>query len=369
MVANNTTASLDLRELFRNPDFFFWQFDNSQAVFARMTRGTYHDSIFCDRRIVPAHQELATIDLGHLLRAHGGLDLEPPQLCYIFHVAHCGSTLLARALDIKEKNLVCREPVPLRQLALESVATGHEDTPPTQWSARLRLTLSLLGRRYDNSGPVIVKANVPVNFVIPQLMRTSPMTRAVLLYSTLDNYLLAVLKSPDHQQWVQLVFEQLNPAISRLTGIERGELSRLEPAEMAACLWAVQMIIFAAVSREFRNTRSLDSEALFTTPLEVLSNCFGFFGQQVEDSRISRIVSGDLFRNYAKSREPRGYDQARWLRERAVTRQSLNREIGNARAWIDAHVTTLGIAERLPNPLMGTAPSLLKESDYSEPSG
>lgn len=369
MSSNSATGGFNFDELFRNPDFFLWQFDGSQAVFARMTRGTYYDSIFCDRRIVAAQPELATIDLEHLMQAHTTLGLEPPELCYIFHIAHCGSTLLARALDTKDQNLVCREPMALRQMAFEAVTGGYENTPPERWSAQLRLAVSLLGRCYNKSGPVVVKANVPVNFVIPQLMRVSPGTRAVLLYSTFENYLLAVLKSSDHQQWVQLLFEQLASALSRIIGIGSSILSRLSPAEMAACLWAVQMTIFTAVAREFSHTKTLDSEALFENPTDAVTHCFGFFGQPVKDDRISQIITSDLFRSYAKSHERKHYDIAKRIEDRVVLKRRLKTELVQARAWLDANIGSLGIPTRLPNPLSGEGPLLLKESDNSESTG
>lgn len=147
---------------------------------------------------------------------------------WIFHVAHCGSTLLARALDQPATNLILREPLALRQLALAPDA------------ARLTLVAGMLGKRYQPELPNVVKANVPVNFLLPRLLATDPAAPAIFLYLDLPDYLLAILRSTDHRAWLQRVTHQLAEHLGDLTG--------LSDAQRAAALWLAQIRAFAGRS-------------------------------------------------------------------------------------------------------------------------
>ena len=86
-----------LTDLITNPDYYLWRFDGDYAFFARMNRDTYKKSIFTDQRIFKLDPKPIRVDLDELVQAFKKQKYESPGLCYIFHVAHCGSTLLARA--------------------------------------------------------------------------------------------------------------------------------------------------------------------------------------------------------------------------------------------------------------------------------
>src|SRR6478735_4694267 len=105
--------ALTLDDLYSSPDHFLHSFDNDAALFVPMDRAAYHRSIFLDDRISPAGDGVAPVPLAALT------NVPPPRPTgWIFHVAHCGSTLLARALDTLGGNLVLREPLALRQAAV-----------------------------------------------------------------------------------------------------------------------------------------------------------------------------------------------------------------------------------------------------------
>ena len=135
---------LDPVELLEKPDYFMWRFDGPNTIFARMTRETYQRSIFTDQRIVAAHPQPIRIETDRLAQSFRGLEKKPPQLSFIFHVAHCGSTLLARALDIETKTLVYREPFVLRQLAVILAENNWPDSPPSLWSEALEMAVYTL---------------------------------------------------------------------------------------------------------------------------------------------------------------------------------------------------------------------------------
>ena len=89
------------------PDFFPMQIDvkRNTILFALMSRGTFRQSSFLDRRIVRAG---ATTLMAEIPKLATRQPVQPMQ--FILHVAFCGSTLLARYLETLPHCLVLKEP-------------------------------------------------------------------------------------------------------------------------------------------------------------------------------------------------------------------------------------------------------------------
>ena len=114
--------TLTLDDLLASPDHYLHSFEGDATIFVPMDREAYRRSIFLDRRISPPSTRSMQLPAGTLI----GHSSAPKQTGWIFHVAHCGSTLLARALDQAQGNLVLREPLALRQVAIEHRAKKRE---------------------------------------------------------------------------------------------------------------------------------------------------------------------------------------------------------------------------------------------------
>ncbi|MEZ5961214.1 MAG: hypothetical protein R3C30_12410 [Hyphomonadaceae bacterium] len=339
-------TTMDVQRLFESPDFYHFSFDRDDALFAEMDRSTYRRSIFLDRRIAPKGTKVHRAKLSALYEQLGSA----PQanIGIIFHVAHCGSTLLARALDVENANLVCREPMTLRQLGVEATAWRGAGAPPEEWTRRLQLTAALLNRRYNSAGPVIVKANVPVNFMIPELMALNA-GPAILLYATLEEYLLAILRSADHQAWVERVTGELGAGIEgTLGGFDKGQ----GLAKTAAQLWLAQMLIFDDTMRRFPSVVSLDAEVFFSQPQHVIGAAFKHFGQAVSDQEVGVIVEGELFSRYSKNPQLT-FSNAERLALREQIRAELGTEIAAAREWVAKLPAFARLSHTFAKPLAG----------------
>jgi hypothetical protein len=303
--------ALTLDDLFASPDHYLHSFEGDSAVFMPMDRAAYHRSIFLDGRISPAANQTMRLPAKALLEPVR----EPPPTGWIFHVAHCGSTLLARALDRPTANLVLREPLALRQLAL---------APDP---GRLALTAAMLSKRYREDAPTIVKANVPVNFLMPDLVALDPGARAIFLYATLRDYLLAILRSDNHRDWLRRVTGQLAAHL--------GDLSGLSDAERCAALWLGQVQAFTRAISRMPNARALDAEAFFDAPGPVLKAAARHLAVPMSDSEVDQIVAGPLFATYSKNPE-QPFDNAARLARRAELEGPLAGEIAEAQSWIEA---------------------------------
>ena len=295
--------------LFASPDHYLHSFDGPDARIVPMDRAAYHRSIFLDRRISPAPGAPVARPVAALTGEAGSA----LPTAWIFHMAHCGSTLLARALDAPEASLVLREPQALRQTAL---------SPDPE---RLKLVLAMLGKRYRADAPTLVKANVPVNFLLPQIAAAEPEARAVLLHLKLRPYLLAILRSDYHRNWVRNV--------THLLAAHFGDLSALSDAERAAALWLAQMERFAAALAAMPHAVAVDAEALFADPAPVLKIAARHLEVPIADAALDAAVAGPLFATYSKNPSQAFDNDARMARNAALERE-IAPELDAAEAWI-----------------------------------
>jgi len=304
--------SLTLDDLFASPDHYLHSFDGDAAVFVPMDRAAYHRSIFLDGRISPAADGSMALPVATLTQQKR--DTAPT--AWIFHMAHCGSTLLARALDDPGASLVLREPLALRQTAIRPDA------------GRLALVLAMAAKRYRTDAPTLIKANVPVNFLLPQLAAADAGARAILLYLPLRAYLLAILRSDNHRTWLRNVTGQLAPYL--------GDLSSLSDAERAAALWLAQVDRFTKVLAAMPHARALDAELFFTEPVAVLKMAARHLGVPIADAVLEAAVAGPLFATYSKN-PSLAFDNAARIARRADVEQAIAPELDAAEAWVGRH--------------------------------
>ena len=315
----SAAMALSLADLFASPDHYLHSFDGNAAVFVPMDRASYHRSIFLDGRIAPAGEGEMRIPLPTL-----GAPPAPQPTSWIFHVAHCGSTLLARALDQLEANLVLREPLALRQCAI---------APDPR---RLALATAMISKRYRGDAPTIVKANVPVNFILPDLVALDPQARVIFLHLGLRDYLLAILRSENHREWLGRVTAQLAPYL--------GDLSRLTDAQRAAALWAAQTHAFAKAIAALPNARALDAEIFFADPRTVLEASASHLGAAITAADIDRCVAGPLFATYSKNPDVAFDNQARVARRTELETQ-LADSLEEGRLWAARSAERVGSDE------------------------
>jgi hypothetical protein len=301
-----------LAQLLATPDAYLHAFEAGEAVLVPMDCAAYRRSIFLDHRISPAGEGGWRVPVADLAAA------APPTqpLSWIFHVAHCGSTLLARALDELGGGLVLREPLALRQLALQAD------------QALLPAVIALLSRRYPGEGDSLVKANVPVNFMLPAIAAVQPQAPAVLLWSRLGDYLAAVLRSDNHRSWVRNVTALLAPQLGPLDGSS--------DAERAAALWIAQHRRFAELLDLMGNARPLEAERFFADPAAALAGSARLLGISASAAQIERLIEGPMFTTYSKNPGLRFDNAARQAMQEAAMQQ-LAPELAQARHWLDVH--------------------------------
>jgi hypothetical protein len=344
--------AVTLQDLFADPALFLHLLDGSDAVFQAMTRDDIARSIFLDGRIRHRGRANFRVPLDRLLAEATPDALPLRQVGWIFHVAQCGSTLLARALDHPGRSLVLREPAALRQLGV--IAGAGEASAGAPSAELLRFVVAMLGKRWEAGRPVVVKANVPVNLIAGRLLALDPAAPAIALHFPLANYVAAILRTEGHVRWTEGVFAELRIGESAYAA----SAPPATVAEKAAALWFVQMKAFAALLRDHRSARSLGASVLFGRPAETVVAAARLFGVELSEDEARAMAGGELFSSYSKN-PALDYDPEVRLAREAEAMRRLEGEIAQARAWAEAARSRHGLATALERPLLGDPLPLL----------
>lgn len=351
--------SITLPALVDDPALYLFAFDFDQDVaqVLAMDRSALHRSIFLDGRIERSKAQIHRISLPVMLDAYKGPPLSERPVGMIFHVAQCGSTLLARALDHPGKSLSLREPYALRQLGVLAGGDAHETgkLDDVRYGQMLHMALSMYGKRWPFETAVVVKANVPVNCIAEQVMGLNPQAPAVTLYFGLEDYVAAVMRTEGHENWVETVYAELrldrHPLVS--------DAVPGSTAERTAALWFMQMKAFEAVLDGFANTRSLDAADFLDNPQPAIAAAAELFGVALSEAEMRDMVAGDLFQTYSKN-PTLDYDPEVRLAREAQSKKRLAGAIDAAFAWAEAAKARHGLVESFAKPLSGEARPLLR---------
>ena len=257
----------------------------------------------------------------------------PQRLGWLFHTSFCCSTLLARALHVAPRQSVVKEPLVLRRLG-DARRAGW---PVDEWIAPVA---GLLARPWAAQGSVIVKPTHAALNIAMDLVRATPGSRALLLSSSLEDFLVSNLKKTAESQ--QKIPELAERALSATTLGPRLPAQALAPPHLlaAACLqWAGQRELGAALVAGFGTdrVRVLDTQALLDDVPETSVRVARWFGNAVDDEtqrRRARCVSA----THAKA-TAMPYDAGRRAAEAARIRELHGELVDESLRWAERWVT------------------------------
>lgn len=310
----------DSSQIFTSPDYHCLGFGEDRARFVAMDREHYRKSIFLDRRVSPKSQTIFELPLAPLIAEAGCRDPSSPR--WIFHVAHCGSTLLANLLDRPGRTLVLREPPTLRQIGIER----GEGAGDAALGSRLKLAQRLSARRYSADEVPVIKANVPVNFILDLVEQVQAEAPAVMLHLGWHDYLLAILRTDNHRAWLQRISGTFRKQIELKTATPLGDKS----SERAAALWLAQMRSFEAYMRRNPNAAALDAQTLFDHPVATAEAVARHLGLEGTDPGSNAEALG----TYSKDPSRPFDSQDRRIRA-AADEQRLAAELADGKAWLE----------------------------------
>jgi hypothetical protein len=337
-------AVADLREkyasLFSTPELLPWQLDipGARMLLARISESGYRDAVFLDQRLnLDGKLQAIWAPLERLLADGHATGPASRPARFIFHVGHCGSTLLSRLLAENPDLLPLREPSSLRTLAESERQSGGPHAPMGRHELQdlMQLLLRLLARVYHSSQHALIKPSSNCNNLISPLLASDPEHKAVFLYLNLRSYLASILR-PQSRGALQAFSKERAFDLHHLLPDAGIVLGSLPPARMGAANWLTSMAYLAQAqsdARLFTRIRIVEFESFLKGPDDILTDLFLFFDHPVTHGTVTTILQGKHMVTYAKDQRV-GYTPELRAADLEQSMQTHRADIEDAQDWI-----------------------------------
>src|SRR5210317_982399 len=222
-----------------DPSLYPQQIDLEQnlALMIQMAEEDYERAAFLDERVISPSTRGSWLPLRGLLEMRGRIRRHLPP-AWLFHIGHCGSTLISRLLGAHPHLLALREPATLQMLAYARRAADQETGPEL-----LELCLALLSRSFRKTQRAFIKPTSDCSNLIEPLLGTDREAPAILLYVSLETYAATMLRAAA----LRADIENRHPARSRDLESRLGKPAQActDDAQRVAVSWLSSMSAFA----------------------------------------------------------------------------------------------------------------------------
>lgn len=292
-------------------------------------------------------------DLDTLLEDADHRDFTPPS--FLFMTDFCGSTLLANGLAelggvtcLYEVRAFAGVAIRKRLLDRNMVSSSRGSAGIEDWRRVLRLVVLAMSRS-PSGDSVIIKEWPPSNYIIADILRCHPQTRALFLYADIEDYLNAVFRRSWRREFTrrrmltEFVETDLWPAL------DHGKHS-LSDGEIAAAHWFLQQQAFLRVDlAALPGIRSLHNSELYARPVETLAAVSRHFGIDILAQEAARAF-GAVSTRHSKA-TAQSYSLTRRAQEVDLVARRYAAEIGAALARASLWMNDYPIPPRLPSSL------------------
>lgn len=325
-------------------------FDTRAAKVFEFTAADYLRAAFLDERAL-AHRPIRGLDvaLADISSALSDAHAERPPLHWLFHIGHCGSTLISRLLDVLPGLLGLREPLPLLELAMRST---EADSPTGRVSCDafehdLTLTLSLLQRGFADTRSILVKPTSVVALLAPRLLSRLPRSRAIVLSMRLRPWLAIMLRDPMLRRGMRHQAPVRIAAWHRLTGESELRIPALDDAQLLAMSWLAQQMQWHTMSADSTlaaRLLTIDFDDFLSDPRSHLIALAAHLGYTADPIAIAPQRCAQLLSRYSKD-PAQHFDADTRRREIDTASARFAGEIEHALAWARDALARLGAAD------------------------
>lgn len=292
-------------QLLDDPQFLPFRLDPvaKRILFVKLDAQQRAAASFLDERILGTDPQGAWLSLETLAEP----PLGPGTCHFIFHIGHCGSTLLSRLLQSWPHNQVLREPLPLRTLAatwseLDSISSRFSRA---EWQQVLRQTIAWLARPMRPATETLIKATSSCNSLIEPILGSFPQARSILLDMGLRPYLATLLKSSGS------VHDAASAAPDRLRFLQEqvGDdpelaLHRISLPQQCAMGWVAERLRFQSLANgDPQRVLHLDFDHFLSSPDTSLRNIARHLDW--DEAFVSHAMASPAWARYSKAQEHR----------------------------------------------------------------
>ena len=301
-----------------------------RVLWLRLSSEQRRTAAFLDERALPRNAQGAWLPLESLLDVP---EIAAPAAPAIFHIGHCGSTLLSRLLESWPQVQGLREPLPLRTLAeaWPMLATPQSRLDPAQAPVLLQRLWARWSQALPPAARSVVKASSSCNGLIVPLLAQAPELRMVLLDQPLRPYLATLLKAPGS------VLDAARAAGERLGDLQaRGfaagvALHALSLPQQCAMGWLAERVRFDALDRDPRVLR-VDFEMLLAHPQPTLHAIASHLS--LPETAVDAALASAAWGRYSKAQD-HDYGRDDRAHDLALAMQRHGTEIAAGVGWVE----------------------------------
>lgn len=324
-----------LADLCASPELFPHGLDPSgdSVSFIRLHRADYAAASFLDARILTAKTARHVVPWREASAAIEAAGLRE-SCSYIFHIGHCGSTLLSRLIGAHAGIFALREPMVLRTL---TQLAGEPQMRPPGWELETHLAgcLKLLSRTFEAGETAVVKATSFVSELAGKLLQRAAAPRAVLMFLAPEAFLATILAGPNSRQEARMLAPWRLERLQRRIGGPALRPETLTEGEAIALGWACEMSALAQAAR-VAGARAfcVDFDRFLARPTAGLDAALRHFGVPAVAGEVEALVAGPEMQRYSKAPE-HVYDAA--LRQAVLNsaRAAQGTEIRRGLLWLE----------------------------------
>jgi hypothetical protein len=229
----------------------------------------------------------------------GDFESEASQLAsaapsYIFHIGHCGSTLLSRLVADATGTQALREPLPLRLFAANQVEPVIEWLDENETGRRL----ALLESTWARGAEVTVKATSMCTNLLHAVDHGSGI---VFIYQPAETHLAVILAGENAMQDLAGFGRNRHMRVASMTD-DLPPLENMSVGELAAMTWLAEVSTASQALGE-RTAFKLNFDDFLQRPGELLASSCEALGFEANSERCEAAVCGPIMRTYSKAPE------------------------------------------------------------------
>lgn len=296
-----------------------------QLLLVRLAVEAQAEASFLDDRVLSPNTQGAWFSWDQLAPAKAKLAERQPH--YVFHMGHCGSTLISRLISEAADAIAVREPLPLRALAFDAAEGAGALLSEPGISERF----SFFERCWARGGkPVIVKATSICTDLADKT--DAGRARALFLYQTPETHLAALLAGANTLNDLRGFAQMRHRRLSRR--YDAPPLAASSVGELAAQVWLCEASAAAAV-HDAAGLSIMNFENFLSTPGLELARACELFGLTPGQNKIEAALGGPIMQTYSKAPE-HAYSPATRREIIADAEKKHGEEIRRGAAYLDA---------------------------------
>lgn len=318
----------------QRPEVFPHQLDliNDNLLLVELSAAEVRAASFLDQRVLKQTTRGTWISWPLIAEIFKAVAVDQPP-AYIFHVGHCGSTLVSRLLQFVDGTTSLREPLPLRTLAqdLADAGDGRSFLTREAWMERLQVLSKMWCR---GAARTVIKATSICTDLMPEIHCDEPGARSVFVYNRAETHIATLLAGEnaavDLRGFAQVRLQRLQ----QKTGLDI-HLHQMNLGQLAALSWLSETTSATQSLAKYPDQIALlEFEAFIGDPADSLTRLLQFFNISANAETVEKAAGSNVLQTYSKAPDHQYNAQTR-AAILANSRSQFGKEIKESLVWLE----------------------------------